>query len=338
MGRLLGVELARFRWRRAVKVLLAACIVAPLLLLSGTAWSTRPVSEAELAQAQATAEREAQQPYVQDGIEQCLEDPDSWLGPGGGGDDPEAACIEANTPRAEWFLNRQPLDVASAVNDLGVAVPTILSVLLLLAAATYVGADWASGSMSNQLLFEPRRGRVWAAKALVLVVVGAVVGAVVQTLFWLGIGALASSRDLEVAGSVWDPLPGIVFRGTLLMVGAALLGYSLTMLFRSTVVTLGILFGTAVASTILIMTLPLGGDNERYILPTNVSAFVMNGTDYYDSGGGSYTCTTDENGMQVCEDDGQRHLSLAGGAAYLGLLLLLPGAAGLGTFRRRDVP
>ena len=66
-----------------------------------------------------------------------------------------------------------------------------------------------------------------------------------------------------------------MLRGTLLAVGAALLGYSLTMLFRSTVVTLGILFGVAVASTIIIGVLPLDGENERYMLHTNVAAFVQ---------------------------------------------------------------
>src|SRR5690606_13693898 len=118
-------------------------------------------------------DREAQQSYIQDGIEQCIEHPEDWLGPNATAEDPEAACIEANTPRAEWFLDRQPLDLVSAIRDLGVAVPTILSVLLLLAASTYVGADWVSGSMSNQLLFESRRTRVWAAKAGVLALVAA---------------------------------------------------------------------------------------------------------------------------------------------------------------------
>ncbi len=162
-------------------------------------------------------------------------------------------------------------------------MPTILAVLLLLAAATYVGADWNSGSMSNQLLFEPRRTRVWAAKAAILALAALVVGLVVQALFWLAIRALAASRDLDVAPDVWDPVPGIVLRGTLLVVGAALLGFSLTMLFRSTVVTLGILFGVAVASTIIIGVLPLDGENERYMLHTNVAAFVQHGADYYNS-------------------------------------------------------
>ena len=36
---------------------------------------------------------------------------------------------------------------------------------MVIAGCTFVGADWASGSMTNQLLFVPRRTRVWLAKA-----------------------------------------------------------------------------------------------------------------------------------------------------------------------------
>ena len=335
MSRLLRVELARFGWRRAVRVLLAAAFLIPLFVLGGTAWSTRPVSEAELAQAEVMAEREARQPYVLDSIEDCIENPEMYFGPDATIDDPETQCREANTPRPEWFVSRSPLDVASVVADLGTAVPTILAVLLLLAAATYVGADWNSGSMSNQLLFEPRRTRVWAAKAGVLAVAAALVGVAVQTLFWVGVRALAASRDLRVPAGVWDPVPGIVLRGTLLAIGAALLGYSLTMLFRSTVVTLGILFGVAVASTIIIGVLPLDGENERYMLHTNVAAVVENGADYYNSDE-EVTCVPNADGVVEC--DGMRRLSFTGGATYLGLVLLLPGLGGLLTFRRRDGP
>jgi len=333
--RLLGVELARFRWRRAVKVLLVACFLIPLFVLGGTAWSTRPVSEQDLSEAQAIADREAQQPYVQDQIDDCVEDPEMYFGPEQPAGDLEVACTDMATPRAEWFVSRQPLEMVQLVDDLGTAVPMILSVLLLLAAATYVGADWNSGSMSNQLLFEPRRTRVWAAKAGVLALAAAVTAAVVQVLFWVALDAVARSRGLDVDASVWDRLPGIMARGTLLAVGAALLGYSLTMLFRSTVVTLGILFGVAVAGTIIISILPLDGDNERWMLHTNVAAVVQDGTTYYNNQGFS-ACVEQDDGSMLC--DGERELPLSGGLRFLGAILLLPGAAGLLTFRRRDVP
>ena len=50
--RLFTVELTRLRWRRAVVILLVGCVVIPALLWAGLAWSTRPVSDAEIQQCQ----------------------------------------------------------------------------------------------------------------------------------------------------------------------------------------------------------------------------------------------------------------------------------------------
>jgi len=327
--RLLGVELTRLRWRRAVLVLVVAAVAIPALILGAVAWDTRPVSAAEVAAAEEQAAAERDQPYIQDELERCLENPEQY----GGfveSDDPQVQCEEMTLPRAEWFLFRQPLDVEQQLEDTGSAVPVLLFVLLLLVGATFVGADWTSGSMSNQLLFEPRRTRVWAAKAGALALLAAVVAGVVQGAFWLGMTTLARARDLPVPDDVWDRLPGLVGRGALLVVAAAVLGYSLTMLFRSTVATLGIVFAVAVAGTFVIAVLPLGGDNERWMVQTNLLAFVQNGVDYYDS---QNQVTCDGFGC-----DGMSRLSLAGATAYLGTILGIVGALGLATFRRRDVP
>lgn len=327
--RLLRVELTRLRWRRAVLLLVVAAVAIPAFILGAVAWETRPVTPADVAAAEETAAREQDQPYIQDELDRCLEDPESYLGPAAAAD-PQAACDDAVLPRAEWFLYRQPLDVEQQLQDTGSAVPVLLFVLLLLVGATFVGADWTSGSMSNQLLFEPRRTRVWAAKAGALAALAAAVAAGVQGAFWFGMTTLARVRDLPVPDEVWDRLPGLVGRGTLLVVAATLLGYSLTMLFRSTVATLGIVFAVAVAGTFVIAVLPLGGDNERWMVQTNLLAFVQNGTDYYNSQV-QVTCTG-------AECDGMSRLSLAGATAYLGTILVAAAALGLATFRRRDVP
>ena len=332
--KLLAVELTRLRWRRAVLVLVAACALIPVFIFGVTAWDTRPVSASEVAEAQRLADQEAEQDYVQDQLADCIADPEQFAGPGAVTDDPQATCEDMLLPRADWFISRQPLEPSQLVRDLGTALPMILCVLLLLAGSTFVGADWNSGSMSNQLLFESRRTRVWAAKAGAVALVAAVTGLVVQVLFWLAVTALARSRDIGLSADVGDSLPGIVGRGTLVVVGGAVLGYSMTMFFRSTVATLGILFAVAVAGTFVIAILPLGGDNERWMLHTNVAAVVQHGADYYNSQQ-EVTCVGD-GGEMACT--GQSRLSVWGGAAYLGLLLAVATAAGLLTFRRRDVP
>ena len=57
---LLLVELTRLRWRRAVVVLLVACLLVPVAIWLGAAWNTRPFSDADVAE----AERLAQKPWL----------------------------------------------------------------------------------------------------------------------------------------------------------------------------------------------------------------------------------------------------------------------------------
>ena len=55
----LRVELTRLRWRRAVLLLLVGAVVLPALLFAGTAWNTRPMSEAEVERVLADAALES---------------------------------------------------------------------------------------------------------------------------------------------------------------------------------------------------------------------------------------------------------------------------------------
>ena len=61
--------------------------------------------------------------------------------------------------------SRLPRSWTSRTSAKGSGLAVVVShLLLVLVGTTFVGHDWNSGSMSNQLLFEPRRLRVWAAK------------------------------------------------------------------------------------------------------------------------------------------------------------------------------
>ena len=116
-----------------------------------------------------------------------------------------------------------------------------------LAGASFAGADWTSRSMSNQVLFEPRRGRLWLAKAVAVTLMCAIATLLVVGLTWLGWYAVANARDISVTdgfvGTVgWHVLRAVVLGGL-----AGLCGYALTMWFRSTVATLGVVFGTTIA-------------------------------------------------------------------------------------------
>ncbi|MBZ5740343.1 hypothetical protein [Nocardioides mangrovi] len=320
MIRLLGVELTRLRWRRAVVALLVLAIVVPALIAASRIWATRPVSQDEL---DTVARQNAGQ------IAQCVKHPNRY-----GVRGPDAMAEQRCTDTiVGWYTGRERMSFLSErLGGSGMGVVAVLTALLLLAATTFVGHDWNSGSMSNQLLFEPRRGRIWAAKAIAVTLVAGVLAVIVSTAYWLGIWATISVRDLPTApGALGDSL-AYGLRGAGYATAATLGGYALTMLFRSTVATIGVLFGVVVAGGIVIAALSLG---EQWQPQKNVSAIVKNGTMYY------VDLPEACGGPQVAPDvdcNGLKELPLWRGAAYYGVPLLIVGAGSVLSFRRRDVP
>lgn len=325
--RLLRVELARLRWRRAVVVLLVACVALPLVLLAGYAWETRPLSDADIARAEQLAAQDAAQPWVAQEITACEADPEMYLGPDG----TASECAEAITPRAEYYLYRNELDLESLRTDVGAAAITILTGLLMLIGTTYAGHDWNTGSMSNQLLFVPRRLRLWMAKGAAVLLTGLVVGAVVLALFWGGAALLASSRDITAAPGTWDDIWATQARGVLAIGVGGLLGYGLTMLFRSTVATLSLMFGVAIAGSLIVVAI-LGDNAARWLLPTNFLAFVLGGFSYYDPS----ACVQAPDGSVSggCEST----LPAVDGGLMLAVLVVVSVALSVWATHRRDVP
>ncbi len=332
MRALLRVEATRLRWRRAVVLLLVAAVAAPALILASVAWSTRPVSAAE--QDRILSER-----YAAKEVRRCERDPEGFLYPAPASTD--AAVVEqaCRAQILDWYGGRATLQLGSETREgslLGVVA--VVGLLMLLVGTTFVGHDWSSGSMSNQLLFEPRRARVWAAKAVVVTLVGALVAGAVLTAYWTGLWGLAASRDLATGGGVVGDGFELVARGALLAAAGALGGYALTMLFRSTVATIGVLFAVSVVGGTLIGLLgSVGGNTERWQPQLNVLAFVTNELRYYDESDLPEECFTRRGGSGA-ECEGERVLTATDGGLYLGVLLLGAGALSLGSYRRRDVP
>lgn len=330
MIRLLGVELTRLRWRRAVLILLGVCFVVPAIIWGGLTWNTRPVSDTDLRNAQEQVDRD--RAAMQGEIDRCIQHPKQY---GIGKELDEATlrgrCEEMMGPQLDWYLYRPQLDVAEERTNSGAGVITVLIGLVMLIGTTFVGHDWNSGSMSNQLLFETRRLRVWGAKALVVFAVGLVTSALALAGFWAATAAVAAQRDLEVAPGTWDLIRDSAVRGALLAALAGVGAYALTMLFRSTVATLGIMFGASIGATILIGVI-FQQQAERWMLHSNVQAWLFDGYDYYDESlcrGGSFSGDGSE-----C----MAHLSQSAGATYLLVLLVVAIALSVWSFRRRDVP
>jgi ABC-2 type transport system permease protein len=327
MVRLIGVELTRLRWRRAVKILLIACLAVPVIVFVVTAWTTRPVSEADLERAQEMVEHERAQPYFQRDLARCENRPQRW------GAQDASQCEEMMAPQVDWFLDRPQLDIAEVHRNQGLAVIIFLSGLLMLSATTFVGADWNSGSMSNQLLFEPRRIQIWLAKALAVMATAAVAMGLVLAAFWAGMSLLAGSRDIQTAAAVVDRIQGSSVRAVIFVAAAALGAYAVTMLFRSTVFTLGALFAVVVVSSIVLAALGL---SERWMPHTNVAAVIFDGATYYREP--PEVCYMGERPPAGVDCREMGRVMLGDAALYLGSFLSVAVAFSLASFRRRDVP
>jgi hypothetical protein len=322
--RLLSVELTRFRSRRAIVLLLLAGVLLTALMASFTLRETRPVSKADQVAAQAQADREANQPWVRKELRRCENNPERYLG-----DQATAAdCAESVLPKAEWYLYRETLSLADERRDSGLAVTVLLAGLLVVVGASFAGADWASGSMSNQLLFEPRRPRVWLGKAGAVFLGSLVFAALVLAAFWLALYIAAELRGIPTGATVQADIRWRIARGAVLVACGGLGGFALTMLLRHTVGTLAALFAYVVAGETLIALLPVDGI-WRWSLANNVFAWLQDGTSVWDE---SAPC---RRGGGVCPQE--VFLSLSHAAVFLGVLLALVLALSVLSFRRRDI-
>ncbi len=338
--RLLRVELTRYLHRRAVLLLLAACLALPVVIGIIAVVDSRPPSPDAIAQAEAQVADDLASPDVQRSLEECVAKPDEWGWPevDSGSAEAREVCEQAVLPTIENYLWWNELDLdQERRGGSGTAIIALLSIALLLAGTTFTGHDWASRSVSNQLLFEPRRGRVWAAKATVVTLVALLVTAAVATVYWLALAAVASSRDVLADGQTLNALQ-MGWRGAGVAAAASFLGFAMTTLFRSTVATIGILLGATVASSLLLASI---GVVERWNPAVNLAAVVQDGVTYYD-----FDCEqrhsygAEEPGVYVdTYDEGcEVEVSFTDGSLYLGSLVLVVAGASLVSFRRRDVP
>ncbi|MBZ5733640.1 hypothetical protein K8Z61_03950 [Nocardioides sp. TRM66260-LWL] len=328
---LLRVELTRLRWRRGVLALVALAILLPAALTFARIHGTAPLTDADRA---ALLDANAGL------IAECVQQPSDFAGSTArpGTAEAQAACEAIATTGYQ-----EQLDVDSEFTGTVVGLVGLLAGLLLLVGATFAGHDWATGSITNQLLFEARRGRVWAAKAAAVTLVGLVVTAVVLTGFWVVVTTVVDARGLPPLGTREHGTGDLVLqvvRSSLLVAGAALGGFALTTLLRSTGATIGVLFAVAVGTGLALGALGL---SPRWAPDVNLEAIVLDGTSYYvDVPERCSTASADPNGS-TGEAEGDpaclstRQLGLAGGVGYAGGLLAAVGAASLVAFRRRDV-
>jgi ABC-2 type transport system permease protein len=260
-------EVARFLSRRVVKLAAGSIILG--IVLAATVVFIRSNSDAASAARDADFERA-------NAIAQCRQNPENFFPPelrNAPGFDPEQIC--------ERVVAIQPNDPRFRLTDLtqifkGVTVPLVILAWLL--AASFVGAEWRSGSITTQLTWESRRARLLAAKGGAVVVVTFV--AAIVSLALLG-GALSPSAvwrgTTAGADAQWfRDLIGVVLRAGAIASLAALIGLSIATVGRNTAAALGVgFFYLAVVEGLLRAARP---GWARWFVGDNAVVFV-NGSD-----------------------------------------------------------
>lgn len=319
--RLVRVELGRYRSRRGIALLVLLTVLLSAVVAFKTAWDTRPLSGQEIATARAQADIESTRTDISADLRSCVRAPEKYLGPGA----TAQTCRDALVPATRSYLPRASLDLSHTLEGDGLALAVLVFALLLIAASTYAGTDWGTGSMSTQLLFEPRRLRLWSAKAIAVTLASGLVALVTLGGFWLATYLVAQSRGIDTSDAVLGDVGWHLLRAVLLAMGAGLGAYALAMLFRSTVATLALLFAYSVGGELLV-TLPFEGA-ARWSLGNNVFGWLETSMHYLSP----TACSRAGECSPLAE---MSHLEA--GLYLLGLLLVAV-VASVVAFRRTDV-
>jgi len=336
MGRLARVELRRYLSRAAVRWLVVAMLAA-VLITTFSAWRVSPPptqAQVTWAQQQLTV---AQSDWAQH-REQYLADcrsaqqaQQAQLAEAQQPGSPQAIRCEAIAPKLEDFLPPRPTFADSADGWLG-SVATFVLLLSLIVGATFVAAEFSTGSIATWLTFEPRRGHVFASKAAVVSLATGVVALVVSALavggFWVATAVHHASGD--VTAQTLTDLGNQSARITAAAAGAALVGAVLAFLLRHTAAVVAVVIAWAIAFDQLLATSLLHA--PRWALTTNLEAWLHGGTTYYQEG----PCVPDPLGGLACHSL-QVPLSMTTGGLTLVVLVAVVTGLALLVFRRRDV-
>jgi ABC-2 type transport system permease protein len=319
--RLVLAELGRLRSRRVV-------LFAALVVLAGIGLFQLAVND-ELtppSPTEVTQQRQYYEQAHQQWEQSHAEEEAACHDEGGSASD----CAEPEPTPADYALTASTFaDVAPSAVQLSAYI-TLLAAFLV--GASFIGAEYSTGSLANWLTFVPQRLKVYAAKLLAVVLASALGGAVanfvmvglVVLLTRLHGGSLAGLGDVaETAG-----------RAVPVAVLAGVAGFVFALLTRHTVAALGIALGYVVVSAV-IGGLAANADGPLGWLPpwlpeNNLAAFLQHGSTYV-----QYVQTVTESGASG--DSIEKHLTFGHSAVYWLVLLVVAVACGALVFRRRDV-
>jgi hypothetical protein len=308
MTALLAAELRRIASRRVVRLAAALALIGTLL--GGAAVFAFSGSLTADEYQQRVAEADARLEAQNDQIEACLQahglERDEKVS-----DEVAEQCF----PDEDVGHVDDPRFHRSRLEAILRGVTGALAVIGWGLGASLVGAEFASRGMTTLLTWEPRRGRVFVAKAVTAMLATAVLALAALVLLalvmWPALAFHGAPLGIDDP-TVWS-LAGTIGRGVALATISAGIGFAIATIGRNTAAALGAGFAYVIVLENIVGTSLEGW--RRWLLLGNVVVFVSGRSDASDVPGRSVT----------------------GAGVFLAAVAVASLAVAAGAFRRRDL-
>jgi hypothetical protein len=327
---LMKAERRRFMKRRMTAWMLVIGVLILGAVTTGLALTHHKPTPAIVAQAEKDAEA-AYQEQVRN-FEQFRADCEAHVPPGA-----EGKC---QGPQRDWFKaeNFMPpqFEFKKTFGDILIIWAAIISMVGFVLGATFVGAEWSSGSMMNLLTWRPRRLSVLGTKLGVLLGSMTAIGVVTFGLWTAGlytVGKIAGNTDGMTSGT-WQSFGLAGVRGVAMILAFAALGFGLASLGRHTALALGVAIAVVIVGQIglgIVLNLARVRFPESYLIPVHMYAWLNKQVTLEDYSG-AIACTP-----SGCDSPPTMIVKYThSGPVALGVLLVVLAAA-FWAMRRRDV-
>ncbi len=275
---LVGVELRRLWWRRLTKVALAAAVLVTGITVYTAYLATAPES---VAQAVDMYEREvANFPQMVADCERAQQEARA-----AGDAEADFGCAQMQAPTLENYGVANPIP-AAIFTGLLKTNGLFYAFLAFLLGASFVAAEFSTGSLGNWLTFQPRRLRVGLSK-----LAAAAGGGLMVAVLGFGVAALGawmvgtlnrpdSDLQIPVLTTLAEPLSQPVLRYLAVTMGAGAVGAALAFLVRNTGAVVGLVIGYVVVVEGIIAQAVLSGKLAPWLPALNIEGFLDRGTTY----------------------------------------------------------
>jgi ABC-2 type transport system permease protein len=318
--RLIWVEATRLLSRRLTGI----AMITVLLGLAGYQLVVNDVLSPPAGEELAAAEQTYQQVH-----QDWVTSHEQWEEECRDTDAPAAECVVPEPMLADFTGDATPFTETAST---ALKVSTLLVALVTFTvAASFIGAEYSSGSLTNWLTFVPRRGHVFWSKLLTVTGFGALLGTLGAALVLGGTFVLAHLHGSRIE-SVRE-LAEMGVRSVLPVIALAVLGFCIALVTRHTAGAIGVMLGTLVVWFVRSGALSSQAWAQRITPWTpegNFAAIVDRGYTYAVP---VKKVTPDG----VITDLVERGVSFTHGLVYWALLLTLVVIGSLLIFRHRDV-